>query len=115
MCDAGNASYPSPILKLLDCCTQTWEIPIVQTVKADDKQRVRIPDIKPGQVFVYRANPDGTFLLSPVKAIERKTSILDGLTPMTDAQAKKAYGPNAEFDELEHHCAQLPTRPPDSD
>lgn len=38
-------------------------------------------------------------------------SILDGLKPLTEAESKKAYGPNAEFDELEHHCAKVAVQP----
>ena len=37
-------------------------------VKADAKLRVRIPEIKPGQVFARTTNPDGSVLLVPVKA-----------------------------------------------
>lgn len=33
-----------------------WEIPNMQTVKADDKQRIRLPDVKPGQVFAYETS-----------------------------------------------------------
>ena len=83
------------------------------TLKSDNKSRVRIPDIKPGQVFAFVANADGTFLLSPVKAIEHKPGILDGLKPIPAKDAEKLYKtPNPEFDELEHHCSRLPVRPP---
>ena len=41
------------------------------TVTVDDRKRVRIPDAKPKQVFSYKANPDGSVLLVPVKE-ERK-------------------------------------------
>ncbi len=34
--------------------------------KADDKQRVRIPDIKPGQIFAILDNGDGSLTLTPV-------------------------------------------------
>ena len=36
------------------------------TVKADDKQRVRLPDIKPGQVFIREMAGD-VIKLTPVK------------------------------------------------
>jgi hypothetical protein len=77
------------------------------TAKFDDRKRVVIPQGKPGQIVAIVENPDGTITLSPMKATERKPSILDGLKPLTDAEAKKAFGPNAEFDELEHHCATV--------
>ncbi len=37
------------------------------TAKADDKQRVRIPDIKPGQIFAILDNGDGSLTLTPIK------------------------------------------------
>lgn len=39
------------------------------TVKADDKQRVRLPDIKPGQVFIREMAGD-VIKLTPVKVDE---------------------------------------------
>jgi hypothetical protein len=43
----------------------------METVKADNKQRVRIPDIKPGQVFALEINPSGTVItLHQVKKVE---------------------------------------------
>lgn len=41
------------------------------TLKADNKRRVAIPDIKPGQVFAFENHGDGSFTLTVVKA-ERK-------------------------------------------
>ncbi|HZV35069.1 MAG TPA: hypothetical protein VFB72_10895 [Verrucomicrobiae bacterium] len=41
------------------------------TLKADNKRRVAIPDIKPGQVFAFEDNGDGSYTLIKVKA-ERK-------------------------------------------
>lgn len=38
------------------------------TVKADNRQRVRIPDIKPGQVFEVQKQGEGSFTLTIVKA-----------------------------------------------
>ena len=96
----------------LDFNTFTWDIPRVITTKADDRKRVVIPDAKPGQVFDVQANSDGSITLTPLKARKQKGSILDGLKPMTKAEAGEAFGPNPEFDALEHHCASLPAGPP---
>lgn len=46
------------------------------TVKADDKLRVRLPNAKPGQVFAYDPQADGSVLLIPVKE-ERQERPLD--------------------------------------
>jgi hypothetical protein len=40
----------------------------MHTVTADNKQRVRLPDIKPGDVLAYENNGDGSVTLRPVKA-----------------------------------------------
>jgi hypothetical protein len=45
-----------------------WEIPRMETVKADDRQRVRLPNVKPGQVFVLMDNGNDTITLTKVKA-----------------------------------------------
>src|SRR6266699_3277342 len=38
------------------------------------------------------------------------------LKPFTREEVRRAYDtPNQEFDELEHHCARLPKRPPEDD
>ena len=34
----------------------------------DDRKRVRLPDARPGQVFVYANNGDGTVTLTPIQA-----------------------------------------------
>ncbi len=34
--------------------------PIMKTLGVDDRQRVRLPKAKAGQVFAYEPNPDGT-------------------------------------------------------
>lgn len=38
------------------------------TLKADNKRRVAIPHIKPGQVFAFEDNGDGSYTLIKVKA-----------------------------------------------
>ena len=42
-------------------------IATMNTLKADAKHRVRIPDAKPYQVFAYSNNGDGSFTLTPVE------------------------------------------------
>jgi hypothetical protein len=44
----------------------------METVKADNRQRVRLPDAKPGQVFAYENNGDGSFLLTRIKIDKRR-------------------------------------------
>jgi hypothetical protein len=38
----------------------------VKTLTVDDRQRVRLPKVKAGQVFAYESNSDGTIKLVPV-------------------------------------------------
>jgi hypothetical protein len=38
----------------------------VKTLTVDDRQRIRLPKVKPGQVFAYEPNTDGTIKLVPV-------------------------------------------------
>ena len=57
-----------PLLKKLESIWLTWEIPRMSIVTADDRKRVRIPDAKPGQVFSYENNADGSVTLIPIKA-----------------------------------------------
>jgi hypothetical protein len=45
---------------------EVWEIPRMKTLKADERQRLRIPEAKPGQVFSYEPSPDGSIKLVPV-------------------------------------------------
>jgi len=56
---------------ILESIRSMWEIPRMSTVTADDRKRVRIPDAKPGQVFAYENNADGSVTLTPIK-IEAK-------------------------------------------
>lgn len=60
------------------------------TVKADNRRRVQLPDVKPGQVFAVRDNGDDTITLTKVKA-ERKEpfprgSLLKYFTKERDAE-----------------------------
>jgi hypothetical protein len=38
----------------------------MKTLTVDDRQRIRLPKTKPGQVFAYEPNLDGTIKLVPV-------------------------------------------------
>jgi hypothetical protein len=38
----------------------------MKTLTVDDRQRIRLPKVKPGQVFAYESNLDGTIKLVPV-------------------------------------------------
>ncbi len=38
----------------------------MKTLTVDDRQRIRLPKAKAGQVFAYEPNPDGTIKLVPV-------------------------------------------------
>jgi len=40
----------------------------MKTLTVDDRQRIRLPKAKPGQVFAYEPNSDGTIKLVPVVA-----------------------------------------------
>ena len=52
-------------------------IATMNTLKADAKQRVRIPDAKPNQVFAYSNNGNGSFTLTVIKA-QRKPAFPRG-------------------------------------
>ena len=43
-----------------------WEFPHMKTLTVDDRQRVRLPQARAGQVFAYEPNSDGTIKLVPV-------------------------------------------------
>jgi hypothetical protein len=59
-------------LKGLDPRRRKGEIPTMQTLKADPKQRVRIPDAKPGQVFAYEKLGEGHYSLTLVIKSKRR-------------------------------------------
>ena len=44
----------------------------MHTLKADPKQRVRLPRAKPGQVFAYEEQGEGCYLLTLVAKSEAK-------------------------------------------
>ena len=60
------------------------------TVKADNRRRVQLPDVKPGQIFALQDNGDGSLTLTKVKA-ERQEAFPPGslaylCTPERDAE-----------------------------
>jgi hypothetical protein len=62
----------------------------MKTLKADSKQRIRLPAFKPGQVFAYSSNVDGSVTLIPVKAEKKEAfprgSLRKYLTPERDKE-----------------------------
>jgi hypothetical protein len=56
----------APARKRLEPGRVWWEFPHVKTLTVDDRQRIRLPEAKAGQVFAYEPNPDGTIKLVPV-------------------------------------------------
>lgn len=96
-----------------------WDIPIVNIAKVDSRHRVLIPSLKPGKVFAWEDNGKGQIILLEVKPTTKETpSALDGLKPFTKREADRCWGPgseNPEFDDLENHCASLPTAPPEEE
>jgi hypothetical protein len=44
----------------------------MHTLKADPKQRIRLPDAKPGQVFAYEKQAEGRYTLTLVVKTESK-------------------------------------------
>jgi hypothetical protein len=56
--------------KNVDCCRAIWELRLVKTVKVDANKKIRIPDVKPRQVFAYENQGHGRFTLTLMKAKE---------------------------------------------
>jgi len=44
----------------------------MKTLTVDDYNRVRLPDVKPRQVFAHERGPDGRIVLTPVAPVEPK-------------------------------------------
>jgi hypothetical protein len=78
-----------------------WEIPSVDTVKVDSAKRVRLPDVKPGQVFAYSADGKGRIVLLEVrvKAGSPEPSLIEGFKPLSKATLDKLYRERQEDDE----------------
>jgi hypothetical protein len=66
-----------------------WENPRMKTVTADDRKRVRIPDAKPGQVFEYANNEDGSITLEPIKPRRKERFPRGSLLKYFTAQKSK--------------------------
>lgn len=79
-------------------------IATMNTLKADAKQRVRIPDAKPYQAFTYSNNGDGSFTLTVVKA-QRKPAFPRG-------SLLKYFTPQRNREELERASACCLEAPP---
>jgi hypothetical protein len=62
----------------------------MKTLVVDDYKRIRIPDVKPRQVFSYEPAADGSIRLVPVKEVLEEAfppgSLLKELTPEHDAE-----------------------------
>ena len=62
----------------------------MHTVKADARQRVRLPDAKPHQQFAYSNNGDGSFTFTSVEPTRKpafpRGSLLKYLTPERDKE-----------------------------
>jgi len=67
--DGGRFRHHWPssfVKKKLDSGHVRWEFPHMKSLTVDDRQRVRLPKAKAGQVFAYETNCDGTIKLVPV-------------------------------------------------
>ncbi len=76
----------------------------MKTFKVDGQKRIRLPDLKPGQIFAYE-NANGTVTLRPVKVDEREAfprgSLLKYITPEWNKEALEilkgcAHGPGKD-------------------
>ena len=70
----GSASSRSRkiVKNQLEKCALLWDISHMRTVKADDRRRVQIPDIRAGQVFAVDNHGDGTITLTVLRAETRE-------------------------------------------
>jgi hypothetical protein len=71
-----------------------WEIPRMKVATVDDRHRIRIPDLKPGQVLAYQGNADGSVTLTPVKA-EVEEPFPPGSLTKHVKEWNKEFGPMA--------------------
>lgn len=67
----------------------------METVKVDNKRRVVLPDVKPGQVFALDNHGDGSFTLTIVKP-DRKEPFPPGSLLKYVDEWNKEFGPIAE-------------------
>jgi hypothetical protein len=70
----------------------------VKTLTVDDHQRVRLPDVKPRQVFAHEKGPGGQIILTPIEPHSTKVRLMkkNGYTvavtdhPITQEQVRQA-------------------------
>jgi hypothetical protein len=55
--------HSKPLQNILETIAFQWELPHMKTLTVDDRQRVRLPQDKPGQVFAYEPDSDGSIKL----------------------------------------------------
>jgi hypothetical protein len=79
-----------------------WEFYSMKTLKVDANKRIRIPDVKPRQVFSYENEGNGRFTLTLVKAEVKE--------PFPRGSLKKyvTAARNRELLEIAKGCAQGP-------
>jgi hypothetical protein len=65
------------------------------TLKADNRRRVQLPDAKPGQIFAYTPNGDGTVTLTLVKA--------EAAEPFPEGSLKHLVTPERDKELLDIH------------
>lgn len=53
-----------------------WEIPNMKTAIVDDKNRIRIPDLKPGEIFAYELSGGGV-KLTPLKPVANEIPVVN--------------------------------------
>jgi hypothetical protein len=58
------------LAKNLEKCKNMEDNPRMVTLKADNRSRVKLPDAKPGQVFIYESSGKDQFVLTLVKKRE---------------------------------------------
>jgi hypothetical protein len=58
----------------------------MKTAVVDDRHRIRIPDLKPGQVLAYQDNGDGSVTLTPVKPDAKEPFPKGSLLKYLDAE-----------------------------
>src|SRR2546427_11140308 len=47
---------------------RTGNLASMKTLTVDDQRRIRLPDVKPKQIFAYENYGDGTIILTEIKA-----------------------------------------------
>ena len=95
--------YPATIM--LTGSHSCGKIPNMTTVTADERKRVRIPDARPGQVFTYVNNGNGSYTLTPIQpeTTERfpRGSLLKYFTPEKDKEETQILAACVQYPEPE--------------